>query len=225
MLISQSKSSCLVLQFPQRSRSCLSCRSQLTFNQVFTPNVKQNIDYKQKQFHTSLTAYLPKRNNVTANASDTSENFVNIYIFKYITHARAISRFKIYQTFVTVAIIPLSMFSYDNGLATLSDVYYAISLSGFAMVMLAIMSRYFQRIVGILGINDTGEKIKISHLTFWGRRNDAVYDVAEIVPFTDSSDHGRITFFDRREEYHLFLNYSKELNLKSLERVFGKLTK
>ena len=154
--------------------------------------------------------------------------FMNIYTFRYIVHTRVLSRFKIYQTLVTLAAIPPAFLMHENGVLSSAGMLSFFGIASTATVMLYVMSTFFRHIVGIISINQSEDIVRISHLTFWGRRRDVEFDVADIVPLSDMSVKPNdiyqvIQFYDKQLKFYWFLRHGKNINIQAVQRVFGKI--
>lgn len=103
-----------------------------------------------------------------------------------------------------------------------------VGIGSLATIMLYVMSTFFRRVVGIIGMNTNEEKVRISHLTFWGRRRDNVFDVSEIVPLSDLSVKPNdifqvIQFYENPEKFFWFHRHGKNTDAEAIQRIFGKL--
>lgn len=105
------------------------------------------------------------------------------------------------------------------------------------------MGEAFRRLIGILYISDDKQFVKISHLSFFGRRIDAVLPVREIVPLSDSDEElsdvfvwvytyaslrldGRnsrlFDIFRGNGQFLLCLRFGGVVDREAFETVFGK---
>lgn len=154
--------------------------------------------------------------------------FRNIYAFRYIVHARVLSRFKIYQTMLTLGALPVGAALHNTGAVSTPGLAAFVGIASLATIMLYVMSTFFRRVVGIIGVNTNEEKVRISHLTFWGRRRDNVFDVSEIVPLSDLSVKPNdifqvIQFYENPEKFFWFHRHGKNTDAEAIQRIFGKL--
>ena len=116
------------------------------------------------------------------------ENYKTFYRFPHITYARLLSRMKIYQTGFTVIGLPALAIAQSLGYSQGNSLPLATGVTLFAGVMLYVMSHYFRRLIGLMAVNENRDTVKVSHLTFWGKRNDLFVPVKEIVPISDMAD-------------------------------------
>lgn len=157
------------------------------------------------------------------------DEFRNIYTFRYIVHAKVVSRLKIYQTFTTVSLIPVGIYLHLAGSLQAPALWSFVGVASFATVMLFIMSTFIRHIVGIISVNKNEDVICISHLTFWGRRNNSYFYVSDIVPLSDMSVKADdicqvIQFYKDPVRYYWFLRHGKKTDAGAIERIFGKLS-
>ncbi|CAC5423520.1 unnamed protein product [Mytilus coruscus] len=155
--------------------------------------------------------------------------FQTIYFFKPIKVAKVLSMLKIYQTGVTFALVPYSLFMFHSQLADFNVIAACVGLSISATVSLYYISMYIQNITGIIGVNEDMTKVMISHLNFWGKREDEIFKRKEIVPFSDSGEdvksdiYKMITFFSNDQKFYLFVNRGEVVDREKFENIFGNL--
>ncbi|XP_067912234.1 transmembrane protein 186 [Heterodontus francisci] len=155
-----------------------------------------------------------------------NEHFTMIYRFQGIRFLRAISQIKVLQTGITVALLPTVYYFYLQEQVQYALVSYITGLSGFAIVMLYSMSYYLRRFIGILYLNDSGTTLKISHLTFWGRRNDFYVPVEDVMPLGDTGDAANETIlqfkqYNRTEVFYFTTKFGQVIDKQKFLQVFG----
>lgn len=151
-----------------------------------------------------------------------------IYFFPFIRITAVFSRFKLYQTVFTVAAIPLSVSFYNSGLMEASSVGVVSGCAIFACTTLYLLSYYFRRLIGVMLLSEDEESVEISHLTFWGRKNDIVVSVQDIVPLAESgcnpSDiYIKLKRFSCDDKLYFTIKFGKILDKEKFEKVFGVL--
>lgn len=164
----------------------------------------------------------------TNSESFEDRQFHLIYRFPYIVHARFLSRFKLYQTVFTVAAIPWALRMVDAGVITTQMFTGVIAYSVLACVMLYVLSIYFRRIIGMLYINRKDNIVKLSHMTFWGKRNDIYIHVEDIIPLSDLSDNPddifvRFKQYTTKDEFYLMLRFGGIRDLKLMKQLLGEI--
>ncbi|GIX85697.1 transmembrane protein 186 [Caerostris extrusa] len=90
------------------------------------------------------------------------------------------------------------------------------------------MTSYFRRLIGIISISKDGKSVKISHLTFWGRKRDVIVPLEDIVPLTESGcspndAYVKLVRFSSKETLYMTLRFGNILDKTKFEFVFGSL--
>ncbi|GFT87940.1 transmembrane protein 186 [Trichonephila clavipes] len=155
-------------------------------------------------------------------------SWIKIYYFPYIRIAAVLNRLKLYQTAFTVANFPLSVIMYNNGLMELQSVQIVSGCAALACGTLYFITSFFRRLVGIISISKDQKLIKISHLTFWGRKRDLIVPLEDIVPLTDGSCNPNEVYikllrFSTEDILYFTLKFGNILDKSKFELVFGNL--
>ncbi|XP_055506970.1 transmembrane protein 186 [Leucoraja erinacea] len=155
-----------------------------------------------------------------------NEHFTAVYRFQGIRFFSAISKFKLVQTGITVALLPPVYYFYLQDLVQCSLVSYITGLSGFAIVMLYSMSYYLRRFIGMLYLNDSGTTLMVSHLTFWGSRNDFYVPVKDVVPLGDTGDATSESILQFRrynstEVFYFTIKFGQVIDKQKFLQIFG----
>ncbi|XP_063853665.1 transmembrane protein 186-like [Scylla paramamosain] len=103
-----------------------------------------------------------------------------------------------------------------NGVLPPSAFPVTLAVGTLALGMLGIMGEAFRRVIGILYLSDDEQLVKISHLSFFGRRIDVVLPIQDIVPLSDSGERVSDAFFV------LSLRFGGVVDASGFEKVFGK---
>ncbi|GBL98767.1 Transmembrane protein 186 [Araneus ventricosus] len=151
-----------------------------------------------------------------------------IYFFPHIRTAAICSRFKLYQTAVTLAAVPWSISLYNDGLIEASSLGVISGCATLACCTLYLLSYYFRRLIGILFLSEDEESVQISHLTFWGRKKDIIVPLQDIIPLADSACNAndiyiKLKRFSCEDKLYFTLKYGKILDKAKFEKVFGTL--
>ena len=154
--------------------------------------------------------------------------FRNIYMFRYIVHLRVLSRLKIYQTLLTVGAIPPGVYLHSAGALSTPGLATFVGIASVATAMLYVMSTFFRHIVGIISVNQTEDVVRISHLSFWGKRRDVQFNLSDIVPLSDMSVrpddiYQVIQFYEKPLRFYWFLRHGKNTDAEAVQRLFGKI--
>ncbi len=155
-----------------------------------------------------------------------TDDFERFYRFPYMRSVRAFSRIKLYQTGFTVWLIPTMVYLYSTGQANLFSVQTSLAVSIFAGVMLYTMSGYFQRLVGILSLNKDEDILRISHLTFWGKKNEVYIPLENVIPLSELPDNPQDIYVKLRwqgsdEFFYLSIKYGSILDIQKFKKVVG----
>ena len=165
-------------------------------------------------------------NDLTSSIED--EPFTTFYHFPYIIVTRLISRLKIYQTGLTIVVLPPVYVQYALGQMEASNVAMVTGIAAFAGMMLYVISHYTRRLVGLLAINKNRDVLRISHLTFWGNRNNIYVPVEKVVPLSDMADcpndaYLKLCFYDSKNYFYYTLRYGSVINKDIFHFVLGSL--
>ncbi|GAB1608496.1 transmembrane protein 186-like [Argonauta hians] len=157
-----------------------------------------------------------------------NENFEVIYRFPYIVHMHLLSRFKIYQTALSLVAVPICYILLIGGQLSLAHCHYAVGYCTIACIMLYAFSFFLRRLIGIIAYDSKEELLKVSHLTFWGGRRDIFLHAKSVIPISDMSDNPndiyvRFRRYDTEEELLLVLKYGGIKNLEKLKLVIGEI--
>lgn len=120
----------------------------------------------------------------------TQEEWLTIYRFPHIVAVRIFSRFKFYQTAATITFALASVKSHLTASTIASNTYiYVTVFSAFTTVALYIVGNVMRRVIGFAYISRDHSRVKLAHMTFWGRRTDRIFDTKFIVPLNESSEY------------------------------------
>ncbi|XP_041061688.1 transmembrane protein 186 isoform X2 [Carcharodon carcharias] len=157
-----------------------------------------------------------------------NEHFTAIYKFQGIRFLRAISQLKILQTGITVALLPTVYYFYLLEQIQYALLSYITGLSGFAIIMLYSMSYYLRRFIGMLYLNELGTTLKVSHLSFWGRRKDFYVPVEDVMPLGDTGDTAneiilQFKQYNSTEVFYFTVKFGQVVDKQKFLQVFGGL--
>ncbi|KAM9792673.1 transmembrane protein 186 [Neosynchiropus ocellatus] len=149
-----------------------------------------------------------------------------IYTFPHIKLLRAISRMKLFQTGLTVVVLPPVYTLYLLGHVPLSLATYSTGGALFAGIMLYAASHFFRRVVGMMYLDPSQTTLKVSHLTFWGKRNDLYMPVTDVMPVADTGDSAnevilRLKRYSTADTLYFFSRYGRIVDKEAFERVLG----
>ncbi|XP_029950384.1 transmembrane protein 186 [Salarias fasciatus] len=157
-----------------------------------------------------------------------TEKYTMIYTLPYIKHLRAVSRLKLLQTAFTVVILPPVYVLYFQGSAPFFLVSYTTGIALFAGVMLYSLSHFFRRVVGMMYLDQTQTTLKVSHLSFWGKRRDFYLPVSDVMTIADTGDTLSETIlklktYSSTNTFYFSTYFGRVVDRHQFEKVFGSL--
>lgn len=159
--------------------------------------------------------------------SPDDEQFKAIYRFPHIRLLQVVSRLKLLQTGITFIFLPPVYFLYFQGMISFDSASYATAIALFAAVMLYSLSYFLRRFIGMMYMNESGTMLKVSHLTFWGRRKDFFVPVKNVMTLTDTGDFRNETIlqfkrYDTSEVLYFTIRYGQIMDKHKFSHAFGK---
>lgn len=146
----------------------------------------------------------------------------SLYRFPYIKYISLVSRFKIYQILTMTALCYPLHLQYTENLISKKLYYTALGGCLGTTVTFIVISYFATKVIGELAVNRSYNTVKISRLTFNGRRCEEIFDLDALVPFMDcntsSVDSGlfkRLYIEGEKEKefvYFYCLKYSRILD-------------
>lgn len=138
------------------------------------------------------------------------------------------ARLKIYQTAATILMLPPMCYSYAAGAVGLPALQAAFGVAAFAGVMLYGISGYTRNFIGMLSLNEAEDVVRISHLTFWGRRRDIFTPVEDVVPLADLSENPKDVYvklcrYSTGDVLYLTLRLGGIEDMSKFVKVFGSI--
>lgn len=155
-------------------------------------------------------------------------SFTTVYRFNYIVHLKVLARLKIYQTVFTLVAVPQAFYLHSSGDLSTQMLYASAGLASLACIMLYVMSFSIRKVVGILAMSDDNMNVKISHLSFWGKRKDILCDVSDIVPLADMSEspthvYVKLKRYSTSTDLNLFVRHGRITDISKLQNILGSL--
>lgn len=168
------------------------------------------------------------KKDIRATSADQHANvqFTVFYRFPYIVAARLVSRLKLYQTAFVVSMVPVNLYYYHTGAVSLQICVGVGSASVLAMIMLYFAANFFQRVVGLVALSSDQKLVRLSHLTFFGGRNDVIVPVDDIVPLTDIDEQSgdifvKVRRYSSPDTLYMTLRYGHVESAQAFTQVFG----
>ncbi|XP_056227163.1 transmembrane protein 186 isoform X1 [Seriola aureovittata] len=179
----------------------------------------------QQRFH---GPFIPKITALVRYSDLSTQKYTMIYTLPYIKLLRAVSRLKLLQTAITVVILPPVYVLYLQGDVPLFLASYTTGIALFAGVMLYTVSHFFRRVVGMMYLDPSQTTLKVSHLTFWGKRHDIYLPVSDVMTISDTGDSAKeiilkLKRYSSPQTLYFSTHYGRVVDKLGFERVFGNL--
>ncbi|XP_008407081.1 transmembrane protein 186 [Poecilia reticulata] len=168
----------------------------------------------------------PKITTLVRYSDLSTQKYSMIYTMHHIRLLRAVSRLKLFQTAITLVILPPVYFLYFQGIVSLYLVSYSTGIALFAGGMLYIASHLFRRVVGMMYLDPSLTTLKVSHLTFWGKRQDIYLPVSDIMTIADTGDSASETIlklkrYSSPDTFYFSTRFGRVIDKQGFEKVFG----
>lgn len=149
-----------------------------------------------------------------------------IYSLPHIKLIRAVSRLKLLQTAITAVLLPPVVGLYLHGDVPFFLVGYSTGIAVFAGAMLYAASHVFRRVVGMMYLDPSQTTLKVSHLTFWGKRNDIYLPVSDVMTIGDTGDSENETILRLRtysgpQTFYFSTQFGRVVDKQGFQKVFG----
>nr|XP_054754549.1 transmembrane protein 186-like [Lytechinus pictus] len=153
--------------------------------------------------------------------------FKAFYRLPSIVQLKILSRIKIVQTGLTLALIPPIYYYHDAGMLMTWQLQFSVGIATFALFMLYAMSFFLRRMIGAMYLHREGDIIKVSHLTFWGGRRDTVFPVMDVIPLSEGSNRAddvllKLERYSTKDILYFTLPIGRVINAEAFESVFGQ---
>ena len=217
----------MLLQVVTRRLCNCSLRQSLKTRQLFcgsSPKLKLHV---QSPVLVQLTRRISSSTVQTSTQSD-GEQWKKIYALPSIRTIRLLCRLKLYQTGMTIILVPVMLGSYNLGYASLTDVVVSLSVATFASVMLIVLTHYFQRCVGAISYREDLDQVQIGTLDFWGKRKNHCFSSADLVRLSELPDYTKDVYITLRtynsdDYFYLSLKYGVIVDRNLFTSVFGRM--
>lgn len=151
-----------------------------------------------------------------------------IYCQPHMRLLRAVSRLKLLQTSITVLLLPPLLLLHLQGSVSLFVVGYSSSVALLAAVMLYTVSHFLRRVVGAMYLDGSQRTLKVSHLTFWGRRRDVLLPLDDVMTVGDSGDSPgeiilRLRTYSSSHTFYFSTRLGRVVDTPGFHKVFGTL--
>lgn len=93
---------------------------------------------------------------------------------------------------------------------------------------LAITSLFIKNLIGIIYVNDKGDKIKLAYVDYWGKRQDVCIDLDDIIPESEKAKPSKFDFYqslclysDDKTKYKLLQRFGSIEDPETFVAIFG----
>lgn len=171
---------------------------------------------------------IPKITALVRYSDLSTQKYTMIYNLSHIKLLRAVSRLKLLQTGITMVILPPVYVLYLQGDIPFFLVSYTTGIALFAGVMLYTASHFIRRVVGRMYLDQSQTMLKVSHLTFWGRRHDIYMPVLDVMTIGDTGDSVnetimRLKRYSSPQTFYFSTYFGHVVDRQGFEKVFGTL--
>ncbi|KAM4611561.1 transmembrane protein 186 [Polymixia lowei] len=214
-LLSCTRASCS-LRSPSMQLLCGT--SDISSHRGLTAPIQQSFNAPCSYQVTSLATY-----------SDMStQKYGMIYTLPHIKVLRAVSRLKLLQTGITLVILPPVYYLYLQGDVSSFLVSYTTGIALFAGIMLYTASHFLRKVVGMMYLDSSQTTLKVSHLTFWGRRHDVYLPVSDVMTIGDTGDSVgepilKLKRYSSPQTMYFSTRFGRVVDRQAFEQVFGTI--
>ena len=138
------------------------------------------------------------------------------------------NKLKFYQSAISAVYLPFLSYLY------IMDKVSAFTLLGQSGLMLSLLgglyyisATFLQHVAGVIYINEARDQLKIAHMTFWGKREEDILDVIEVMPIAAAA-HSRerfkkIKLYTGGDFYFVDKKMGHFPNKEKFTEIFGRL--
>eukprot|EP00088_Acartia_fossae_P055561 TRINITY_DN6447_c0_g1_i6.p1 TRINITY_DN6447_c0_g1~~TRINITY_DN6447_c0_g1_i6.p1 ORF type:complete len:274 (-),score=15.90 TRINITY_DN6447_c0_g1_i6:384-1205(-) len=153
--------------------------------------------------------------------------WTTVFRFPYIVPMYIACRMKIYQTILTALAVPTAAGLTSTGVLSPSAFGFITGYSVIATGTLFIFGEIFRRTIGFIYLSPDKAEIIISHMNWWGKREDIRCLICDIVPPEDINEEVsdyffRVKFFDSADFYLMSTKFGGIKCQKSFDHIFNK---
>lgn len=156
-----------------------------------------------------------------------TEEFKLVYRFPGIKYCRVLSRLKLLQTATSMVMLPPICYLYLQDQVSQNILLYTTGIAVFAGAMLYGMSYFFRRIIGLIYLSESGQTVRVAHLTFWGRRNDIYCPIETVVTLDEVGDSKnellhQFKRYNSTDTLYFTIKYGQIVDRQKFTQIFGE---
>ena len=208
---------------------------------TFAPSLSSNTLLFNLNTHSSRTICLQRGSLFSKFKINSSQNQVNteidrsqwiiVYKFPYIVPARIFSRVKFYLTAINLLIFLNGIVLFFQGSIPFNNLLIIMGISTFSTALMYIFGQVFRRLIGSIYISSNHKFVRLSHLTFFGNRQESVVPIDLIYPLIETNPNIDDIFLrvsgenstQLKNSLFLTLKYGGILDEEKFEQIFGPL--
>ncbi|KAH8384688.1 hypothetical protein KR093_005426, partial [Drosophila rubida] len=152
-----------------------------------------------------------------------------IYQLPMVRWIAAFNRLKIYQAGITAAVTPLAFGLAQSGQISGDALGICASLGVSGLITLSLCSYVSSNVIGFIYINHRQDQLKLAYVDFWGRRQEVLVDIEDILPDWELKRSIRLGIYqpislraDEKQHYKLLQRFGIILDPLMFECIFGQ---
>ncbi|CAI4222608.1 unnamed protein product [Auanema sp. JU1783] len=176
-----------------------------------------------------IRKYSTKPSDESLRAELQNENWNAVYRYPGVRFGVILARAKLLQTVASVLYLPYSSYQFYLGVAEPTWYYTTAGLAIAAPIFLALFSRYLNRLIGVIAMNDSNDYIRVGYLTFWGSRKNKYVELTEVLPLSEMSNNKsdalvKFSWFGSDSYLYLPTKHAEIVDEERAELLFGDLS-
>uniref|UniRef100_A0A915PNA5 CDP-diacylglycerol--glycerol-3-phosphate 3-phosphatidyltransferase n=1 Tax=Setaria digitata TaxID=48799 RepID=A0A915PNA5_9BILA len=115
------------------------------------------------------------------------ENWIPVYRFHGIHYSVLASKIKLALTVSSVALLPYKYWQYLHDTISINHLAVVSAFASCSTLAFIFFCRLFNRLIGVISMNETNEYVRIGYLSFWGSRCNKYMKLEDVIPLTESN--------------------------------------
>ncbi|KAM3717735.1 CDP-diacylglycerol--glycerol-3-phosphate 3-phosphatidyltransferase [Dirofilaria immitis] len=156
-----------------------------TKNVYETRELLQRLERCSSRHLTSRTTSAPSSNSLDELLKD--EIWIPVYRFRGIHYSVLATKIKLALTISSIALIPYKYYQYLEDAISTNHLISVLAFASFTTLAFIFFCRFFNRLIGVISMNETNEYIRIGYLSFWGKRCNKYMKLDDVIPLNELS--------------------------------------
>ncbi|VDN34141.1 unnamed protein product [Gongylonema pulchrum] len=114
------------------------------------------------------------------------EVWIPVYRFRGIHYGVVAAKTKLALALSSIVLIPYKCWQFIHDYISIEHLASVSAFASFATLALIFCSRFFNRLIGVISVNESNEYVRIGYLSFWGSRRNKVLQLEDVVPLSES---------------------------------------